>query len=764
MPVTDGMAEAMLARAPQLTSTDAGLQAGQASNPFLQVGQLMKGAMARVDGAEELRLSEVLIGLEHDLVPADESLAKLAGFGRRAVAKDGKLLEHRAQLQRATAKLQEGTMLLMADAIDGAGGDADGPLSGVRNHVAGIVVTNPKSPNLGAQVGNAVFQNKSTFPMGMDVNAFVQAVLREAYMLDGELLMDEARKLDALNKWKRQALKKKRRAEELRLRLEGELSESERDEVMAELGRLLGFVPDETPAPVEELETSGSGQTTGAPSDAVDAGATAGPTETDGLPTGDDRESGPQLEDNGLTAAANEFLRSIEPVHIRPPVSSVDELRGLIRSSAWATSDAILDWFVSKDPNDDDETIAGMKRAFDAIIAGASELAPEDYARLFDGLVTALIRSRGADGRGKDNHPSNGYDDPYHDKCNDQGAKCHLFLHTSLRRLLAEGTPAQHDAIGRLSANEATLLGRLDGLEFNGQAFSLREFIDRSASLDQKNRLTSGTDSERLMDLYLKTQSRGFADGREEFLYALSRSAPQSAAAFLKELSSGMLTGPNAPTLEELFGALPPGHLEGENLQHFAFLNTLDFDAAGPSVFERVIEARASGAGGDVELARERLEAEGRRAPGGPAASPLFQSAKNMQAKLQLDDDAPTRGDAAPPEAPASGDAMNPSTGSMSELSEDELFQASLAIDFNDGGDPYVLKYNQMDEEALDEFLDSRLGQIDDAIETRGFDMSALQLEIQNLQQKRQQMLTMMSNLSKMLHDTIMSIIRNMGS
>ena len=50
---------------------------------------------------------------------------------------------------------------------------------------------------------------------------------------------------------------------------------------------------------------------------------------------------------------------------------------------------------------------------------------------------------------------------------------------------------------------------------------------------------------------------------------------------------------------------------------------------------------------------------------------------------------------------------------------------------------------------------------LDEALATLGDDSQLMNLELQDTLQKLQQSLQMLSNISKMMHDTTMSIIRN---
>lgn len=60
--------------------------------------------------------------------------------------------------------------------------------------------------------------------------------------------------------------------------------------------------------------------------------------------------------------------------------------------------------------------------------------------------------------------------------------------------------------------------------------------------------------------------------------------------------------------------------------------------------------------------------------------------------------------------------------------------------------------------------LDDEIEKIEDLLNSVGEDAQMANLDLQNALQKQQQLLQMMSNISKMLHETAMSIIRKIGS
>jgi len=64
----------------------------------------------------------------------------------------------------------------------------------------------------------------------------------------------------------------------------------------------------------------------------------------------------------------------------------------------------------------------------------------------------------------------------------------------------------------------------------------------------------------------------------------------------------------------------------------------------------------------------------------------------------------------------------------------------------------------------LNLILQQLLKESDQILQTVGDDAQLANVDIQNVLQKQMQVVQMMSNISKMLHDTTMAIIRKIGS
>lgn len=77
------------------------------------------------------------------------------------------------------------------------------------------------------------------------------------------------------------------------------------------------------------------------------------------------------------------------------------------------------------------------------------------------------------------------------------------------------------------------------------------------------------------------------------------------------------------------------------------------------------------------------------------------------------------------------------------------------AVRFQSSNPPKIMT----DEQALEEYIKKW----EQELQTVGDDAELANIEMQNMLQKQQQTMQMMSNISKMLHDTAMAVIRKMG-
>jgi uncharacterized phage infection (PIP) family protein YhgE len=83
-----------------------------------------------------------------------------------------------------------------------------------------------------------------------------------------------------------------------------------------------------------------------------------------------------------------------------------------------------------------------------------------------------------------------------------------------------------------------------------------------------------------------------------------------------------------------------------------------------------------------------------------------------------------------------------------------------------------VKYYNEMKKQVHDETqrlrdikqeLDARISSLEEKLNSIGDDAQLANVDLQNILQKQQQTLQMMSNISKMLYDTALAVIRKIG-
>ncbi len=186
-------------------AADAGLSLAGA-NPFAALAQ--GGACAFAP-----RLLARALGMTADVSPGTELLGELAALeGKSAALADAQA----GLLLAATAKVREGMMLALSDAAELYGQESSVE-RGLLGHLGQLVHEDAKSEaKLSQSLHNALSQSRAMFPATMDVNAFVQAVLRESYLLQTEMMRDYAEKVKYYNALKKQMRDKLAKAREVR--------------------------------------------------------------------------------------------------------------------------------------------------------------------------------------------------------------------------------------------------------------------------------------------------------------------------------------------------------------------------------------------------------------------------------------------------------------------------------------------------------------------------------------------------------------------
>lgn len=225
----DGLEKTRSMAARLMQEASQGLQAAQASggNPFsVLTGGLTSGGKPVQVPAEMLRLMAAGQDLSVDASPSDKLMGKLAGVELAVTSlpvKEG----IKEGLGVALGKVHQGTMLTLSDAADTHASAGSIPRD-VPTQVAETVVEKNLRIGKGLAVAEAKLQNTMTTSLnavrgrlsaGVDVNALVQAVLRECYLLQNEMLRDFADKVKYYNALKKATREKLQWARQIKLTL-----------------------------------------------------------------------------------------------------------------------------------------------------------------------------------------------------------------------------------------------------------------------------------------------------------------------------------------------------------------------------------------------------------------------------------------------------------------------------------------------------------------------------------------------------------------
>ncbi len=202
---TDGVEKGQAARpaAPQVTVQEA-MPSGRSApvaNPF---AALLGGTVPQLPP----RTLAAAVPLSTDVSPDGEVLDKLCDLESAALKMASNKQGASTRLLAGTAKVRQGAMLTLSDGLaKHTAKETAVPKALVSN--LGVTLATAKSELRGLEAARSAMTSLRTpLPMHMDVNAFVQAVLRESYLLQNEILKDYADKVRFYND-----LKKKIRAE-----------------------------------------------------------------------------------------------------------------------------------------------------------------------------------------------------------------------------------------------------------------------------------------------------------------------------------------------------------------------------------------------------------------------------------------------------------------------------------------------------------------------------------------------------------------------
>ena len=158
------------------------------ASPLAEIvqGHLPGDLVARVVGEA--------VDLDQDLSPDAGLLLRLAetAAGASALGEPEAALAER--LCAAMGNIRKGMMLTLSDGV-GAYTTADTKVPRSLVAACGEALATEKAEGKTVALQQVMLKNKAQFPFGMDINAFVQAVLRESYLLQNEILKDYADKV-----------------------------------------------------------------------------------------------------------------------------------------------------------------------------------------------------------------------------------------------------------------------------------------------------------------------------------------------------------------------------------------------------------------------------------------------------------------------------------------------------------------------------------------------------------------------------------------
>lgn len=140
---------------------------------------------------------EVSTALDHDVSPSREMLGRMASC-EAAALRHAKADGAASRLSTGAARIRLGMMLSLSDGVEAQCRQAGGvPREAVTRVAEKLTVLD--APRLPEGMGQLIGAQRSSFPFGMDVTAYVQAVLRESYLIQCEILRDYGARADALN-------------------------------------------------------------------------------------------------------------------------------------------------------------------------------------------------------------------------------------------------------------------------------------------------------------------------------------------------------------------------------------------------------------------------------------------------------------------------------------------------------------------------------------------------------------------------------------
>ncbi len=620
-------------------------------------------------------------GMDGDGTPSVKTMASLAKVESAALGLVAGKEGLRSKLLGASARLREGGMLLIADARATYTGPRTKVDAGLVDLLAENLLHNlgtteleeASAGKLATNIKAAMAAQQGRFPLGMDINAFVQAVLRESYMLQNEELRDFADRVKHFNELKKAARARLTTARQLRVSMpaDGELTEEQLAELIyfhTESGNWVNYASGEI---VDPLVT--------------------------------DESSEPELvlsETDGAMLSEEEIAIAFARVTFEGLSHEV--------AGAWDDTTAVLEATI--------EEIHELQRAKQD---GPEAMRPHYDSRILEKRATLAV-------------------------------------------LAAEAIEADPSVINQLDSEQFFTLARavvesedaslLDAFTGELDFIGLHKF---QVFLDHEKQSSHASLSSR--QEYLVEQQKATADPLHETLIQAELNA------IAQELAQH---GQETTTWDDLWTGALGGRYEDYGSVDETFAGVTFPDA------------------GATEIPSDALYLAARKDPEGPwadeLASRMFDGLPPEQTVALME------AVAADPDCPESlkeklflacnGSQINatlegnPEPGAYETFSQLLQAYAPTSGENASGGQAGAtsngsgMTIGGIEEGATaQEILDGYIKDAEDSISTIGDDAQLANVDLQNALQKQQQTLQMMSNISKMLHDTAMSIIRKIG-
>ena len=621
------------------------------------------------------------VGMDKDASPSAGVLAKLGQLEQALLKQQSGLRSHG---MGNTDKVRQGMMLCLSD---GVAKYTDAKTRVPRGLVANISESLAESHGLErakAALTNSMYGARGSFPMGMDVNAFVQAVLRESYLLQNEILKDYADEVERLNE-----LRKKIRAKINQVR---EWKQAiAKGEDPGDLDFDLFLSDDDFAATWQDGKGNGadeSGDNSDGFDDDLDPDAYAG-----------------NLNEAPAIPLPATLVSIFKPFSGEVQSDALDAIKALVRSLATASdpverADNFKEWCTNHGFAGESAASAAFQMFQEAI----PQLPASDVRQIF---MAAAVFAR-----------------EYGEK-NDESD----YGDNMIALLVNVATPSQVQAL--LDANNQ----ELDKLVYDGMGSHTQTILDK---YQQSKRALDWPDDPALAslgDLYAEYLSLPTDDPRRQVIRVKMRAVMwEKTPEQVKSVFEAMLS--HDPKADETIVSMMLQGCDGKRV--FADANPQQWEflgEAGPELQE-FLDVWAAAGGGASGLGLDNAEHQ------------LQQSQDKLADTLAYMEGNGTLSPCDTGHLDKSGSALTDANGDgQGDAGQD---------DAGGGGTEGRLPTK----ESLDEYIQ----ELEEELETAGGDAQLANMDLQNALQQEQQTLQMMSNISKMLHDTAMSIIRKIGS